>query len=254
MGPATSPPPRHDLRPLDRPPHAAAHRAACRTATSAPCSANNYSLYGIEPAEVINGYTSLVPEGSAAAVPQRHRLRAASRPRPRLFHDRAGDRDCATSTCSASPRSWSSEGRCSTRFEPARSPEWTPAVETEYVGDVPQRQRPRRAARSCGRARAVGRAVDGRSSSRCRPAAESCSAVRCGPARPSPSATWPPSSTPSPTCSSGRRSTSRSPANCACATRSPTAGRRLRPVLPERSALPAARVRPRSSAVGERGR
>ena len=125
---------RRRARPIcaaDRPPDAAADPEHARRPTSATVLANDYSLYGTDEAEVINGYTSLVPDGlGAAAVPHRHRLRVRRGAGGAL---RATSRRpaCATSTCSASARSWSSGARCSSASNRSARRSGPPVAEAE---------------------------------------------------------------------------------------------------------------------------
>ena len=93
--------------------------------------ANDYSLYGTEPAEVINGYTSLVPDGLGRllclADPGYVCVDAASR----IFErePETGERyvDLFGVTQIQVQR-----GALLDRFEQARSPEWVPVAESEY--------------------------------------------------------------------------------------------------------------------------
>jgi hypothetical protein len=93
--------------------------------------ANDYSLYGAEPAEMINGYTSLVPDGLGRllclADPGYVCVDAASR----IFErePETGERyvDLFGVTQIQVQR-----GALLDRFEQAKSPEWLPVMESEY--------------------------------------------------------------------------------------------------------------------------
>ena len=93
--------------------------------------ANDYSLYGKEPAEVINGYTSLVPDELGQllclADPGYVCVDAASR----IF-----EREPATGERYVDlfgvTQIMVQRGALLERFEQARSPEWVPVAESEY--------------------------------------------------------------------------------------------------------------------------
>ncbi len=93
--------------------------------------ANDYSLYGTEPAEVINGYTSLVPDGLGRllclADPGYVCVDAASR----IFEREPETGERYVDLFGVS-QIMVQRGPVLDRFEQARSAEWVPALESEY--------------------------------------------------------------------------------------------------------------------------